>query len=180
MSDTMSLGEVLSDGLESLKQLLGLQQQDLVTILRQPSPIKVTKVVTADASGNIGGTIAAPNPVMLFQIPMSHEGWINRVTASSPGHGPGAPLTAGEVWVTTNTGVPIFFLPIGGSVAPVIISEGRISAPHLSAGEQVVLSADGLGAGTVLRLDFQIVLVTGVSGDTPLNKHEKRPVIVEQ
>lgn len=173
-----SLADVMSDSLESIKQLLHLQRRDIVTVLRQPTPIKITRTATADASGNIGGGIAAGTPVMLYQISEAHEAWINRVTVSSPGHGPSSPLTAGEAWVQTNTGFPIFFLPIGGSVAPVIISEGRLSAPHMSPGEQIMISGDGLGAGTVLKFDFQIVLVTGVSADTPLRNGQHQPELV--
>jgi hypothetical protein len=151
----------------SLKRLFTGHQRSLITILRQPSPIKITEFVTANSSGTIGGGFTTPNPVLLWQCPMSHEAWINRFTITSPQYSPANALTTGEAMFMTNLSTPVYFLPIGGDVAPVQINEGRLSAPHFSAGEQLVVVGDALPANVSLRVDLQITLVSGLSADTP-------------
>jgi len=172
MTDTSNpVGDFIQDAAQGIfNGLKGIftGQQSLISILRQPTPIKVTYSVTADGSGTIGGGLLTPNPVVLWQCPESHEAWINRVAVRSPGHGPSAPLQTGQVYVTGSTsGELLFFLPIGGSIAPIQVTEGRLSAAHLNPGERIEIAADGLGATTSLRFDFQIILVTGISSDTP-------------
>lgn len=167
MTDVIS--NVVADAISGLKSLFNRQYSDLVTIMRQPTPVKISKVVQADASGSIGGGLTIPNavPVELWMCPISFEAWVNRITVTSPGHPPNAPLTTGQVWCAGSNGEPIFFLPLGGNVAPVQITEGRISAPHLNSGEFLTIAADTLPANTSLRLDLQIVLVTGSSNLAP-------------
>jgi len=173
MTDTQTnpVVNLIQDAVESLGKVLFRQQKDLITHLRQPTPINPTFVVQADANGVIGGGFnptVLPSPVTLFQCPMSHEAWVNRISIRSPGRTPTSPLTQGQVLVTgTTTDEVIFFLPLAGQVAPVLITEGRLSAAQLNPGEKMILIADGLPANTALRFDFQIVLVTGVSEYTP-------------
>ena len=157
------LTQLLSDVIAKLGQFIRRSNQDLITVLRQPTPQKVTKVLTADGSGNIPLTD-------IYTCPVSHEGWVNRIAITSPGGSPKTPLTTGEVIGTGSTsGELIFFLPLAGTVAPIWITEGRMSASHLNDGERIQITADSLPANTSLRFDFQIILVTGVSPDTPGN-----------
>jgi hypothetical protein len=67
----------------------------------------------------------------------------------------------------------IFFLPVAGNVAPVLITEGRLSAAQLNEGERMLFAADTLPANTTLKFDLQIVLVSGISVDTPYKRDGK-------
>jgi hypothetical protein len=152
----------------ALAGLLNNNQKDLLTILRTPTPVKISKVLTVDSSGCIGGGLDTPDPVELYRCPMSHEAWLNRITITSPEHHPTTPLTTGEAYIIGSTsGEIILFLPINGNVAPVQAPEGRLSAPHLNPGEVVAVVGDQLPVGNHLRFDFQIMLVTGISEYTP-------------
>lgn len=155
---------------DALTGQLHQNQEELVTLLRTPTPVKHTKIVAIDPSGCIGGGLDSPDPVELYRCPMSAEAWINRITVTSPEHHPATPLTTGEALLTGSTaGEIILFLPISGAVAPVQAPEGRLSAPHLNRGEVVTIVGDQLPAGHHLRFDFQILLVTGISEFTPKN-----------
>jgi len=161
--------QVLQDFIGLLGRFIKQSNRDLITVLRQPTPIKIVRSLQADASGTIGGGLANPTPVDVWMCPVSHEAWINRITITSPSGQPKTPLTTGQVMCTAGSGEPIFFLPIAGNVAPLQITEGRLSAPHLNPGSRLVLSADSLPANCNLRIDLQIVLVTGISPDAPTN-----------
>lgn len=167
---------IWAQAVNALGALFQRQHGELVTIMRQPTPVKITSFQQASASGVIGGGLALPQPVALYQCPMSQEGWINRISVTAAGWTPGNPLLSGQgqVWITGSTaGEPLFWLPLGGVVAPVQITEGRLSAIHLNPGETVNMVADSLPANQQLRFDFQIVLVQGVSEYTPKSYHQK-------
>lgn len=152
----------------SISGILLHNNEQLVTVLRTPTPVKVSKVLQIDPSGCIGGNIDPVDPFIVYRTPMSHEAWINRITITSPEHPPANPLVSGEVYITGSTaGEIILFLPISGCVAPVQAPEGRLSAPHLNPGEEIRVSGDLLPAGHHLRFDLQIMLVTGISEYTP-------------
>jgi hypothetical protein len=169
MTATDSLTDIFKDIIGGIGDLFVRGQRELLTVLRQPSPLNITAVYQANAAGVIGGGLTTPDPITLFQCPSSHEAWINRIGITSPGHPPGAPLTTGQAICSGSTAAElIFFLPLGGVVAPILITEGRLSAMQLNPSERILFSADGLPANTQLKIDLQIVLVTGVSVDTPL------------
>src|SRR5215469_6339687 len=136
-----------------ITKLFTQYQHDLVLLLRQPSPQKIKKTLVADGSGNIGGGWGSANAVELYMAPVSHEAWVNRISILAAGTTAANPLTTGAVLCTGSSGGIIFSLPAGGAIAPVIITEGRLSAPHLSAGERLDFTATGLHAGTVLTID---------------------------
>lgn len=175
MTDMKSdIGGGLMDLWTGIRQALFQTNKELITVLRQPTPIKITKTLTADGNGVIGGGILTPaSAIDIFQCPSSHEAWINRISITSPTGTPKTPLITGQVVCFGSTaGEPIFWLPVAGTtlqttVAPVYLTEGRLSAAHLNGGERMLMSADSLPPGTVLRFDLQITLVTGVSVDTP-------------
>lgn len=172
------MSDPISDALTSLGNFIGnifvRNTRELITVLRQPTPLNITTAVTANAAGVIGGGLTTPDPVTLFQCPMSHEAWINRIAISSPSAKPNAPLVTGQAMCIGSTaGEMIFFLPIAGTVAPILITEGRLSAAQLNEGERMLFSADTLPANTTLKIDLQIVLVTGVSVDTPASRDGK-------
>ena len=136
--------------------------------MRQPTPIKITKTVTADSTGSIGGGYNGQYPVVLYSISEAHEAWINRIAVSSPTGTPKTPITTGQCLLAGSMGEPIVWAPFTGTItAPIMFTEGRISAAHLMPCSSLQVTGDTLPANTVLRFDFQIVLVTGVSGDTP-------------
>lgn len=154
---------------QAVKNLILPTHHELIRQLRIPTPQKVTKSFTADASGNIGGGLANPSPLTLFFCPESVEAWVHRMAFTSAGHGPSSPLTTGEIeLIGSQSGEIVFFLPVSGVIAPVILTEGRASAPHLNSGETLGIVGDTLPAGTQIRVDLQILLVApGVSAFTP-------------
>lgn len=172
MTDVSSNGfvDLFKSGLNALGGLLLSNNRELIEIIRQPTPIKVVANIQASGSGVIGGGFSNPQPVPLYQCPVSQEGWINRITISAQGYTPGNPLQSGQgqIWVSGSTfGEPIFWLPLAGVVAPIQITEGRLSAAHLNSGETMGIIGDSLPANLQLRFDFQLTLVTGVSQYTP-------------
>lgn len=165
---TLERGSIWQQAWQALSGLLIAQNQMLLTVLRTPTPTKVTGVFTVDPSGCIGGGLDSPNPLTIYRQPMSSEGWLNRITITSPEHHPASPLTQGEVYIIGSTaGEIILFLPISGAVAPVQAPEGRLSAPHLNPGEEVQIVGDLLPVGAHLRIDLQVMNVTGISQYTP-------------
>ena len=162
--------DVLSEVTSRINRLFHKQTYDLLTVLRQPTPQKVSKVITTGATtGTIGGGLytAAVDPVELYRAPMSHEAWINRLSITSSFNGPKNPLAQGQIMISNSLGQVVYFTPIGGVTVPVIFTEGRLFAPHLAAGEALVVQADGLTQGMPIRFDLQLVLVKGESPDTP-------------
>jgi len=167
----MEISDIIQDLFQGVTTLFTGHHRELINTLRVPTPVKVSNVQIADASGVIGGGLSGGGGVPqshIYRCPMSHEAWLHRITITSPGASPKAPLTTGQVMLVGQTsGEVIAFLPISGAIAPVQIVEGRLSAPHLNAGETVIVLADSLPANTALRFDLQIGLVTGISEYTP-------------
>jgi hypothetical protein len=153
----------------SVSGLLLHNQEQMMTVLRTPTPVKVSKVVRVDTNGCIGGGIDAPDPFEIYRCPMSQEAWLNRITVSSfPKYTSAAPLSTGDIYGLGSTaGEIIFFLPQNSVVAPVQLAEGRLSAPHLNPGEIAGVVGSLLPVGIQLRFDLQVMLVTGVSEYTP-------------
>lgn len=164
----------LMDNLSDMLSVLNIRHREVLTILRAPTPIKVVEAVQADDHGCIGNGLDTPNPVTLWECPMSHEAWLHRITVTSPQHPPATPLTQGEAYLYGSTGQLLTFLPHRGDVAPVQLLEGRLSAPHVMPGERVQIVADQLPPYTTLRFDFSIVMHTGTSEFAPLNNAPMR------
>ena len=168
MSD--SVGDLIKDAVNALGSIFTKSNKDVLTTLRQPTPIKITRVVTSDAGGFIGdgfSTLRNPRPVPLWECPMAHEAWINRIVIEALTYMPANPLTTGNLKLLSSTGNTIQFLPVGGVIAPIVITEGRLSAPHLNNGEWLTVLGEGIPVSVSLKFDMQIVLVSGVSSDTP-------------
>ena len=154
---------------------------DLITILQTPTPIKITRTFTSDGNGQIGGGLVggiSAFPLDIFAAPTSHEVWVNRFSITSPGYSPRAALQQGELMITgSHSSEPIFWTPFL-TAAPLLVlpvqfsGQGRLSAPHLNAGEKMQVVGDNLPAGTIVRFDMQMVLVTGVSPDAPKSLDE--------
>src|SRR5215469_4341604 len=157
----------LQQAVQAISNLILPQNRELITLLRQPSPVKVTRVHTVAANGTIGVNALE----WLYICPMSTEAWLNRISISSPQHLPSSPLTTGYLICTgSNAGEIIFSLPeagINNNTLPAQFIEGRVSAPHLSPGETAYIVGGGLTAGDQIRFDLQITLVQGVSEFTP-------------
>jgi hypothetical protein len=144
------------------------QLETVITMLKTPTPIKVTQNLLVDPSGCIGGGLSSPDPKLLYACPSSAEAWLHRITITAPDYGPAAPLTQGQLLCTGSTsGEILFFLPYHGDVAPIQIVEGLASAPHLNNGERALIVADQLPPGIHIRIDLQISIVIGVSTYTP-------------
>lgn len=142
--------------------------RELITMLRTPTPIKVSKQFIVDANGCIGHGLDTPDPEELYRCPASAEAWLHRISITVPNYGPAQPLTAGEIVCTGSTaGEVIFFLPYQGDIAPIQIIEGRLSAPHLNPGEVAQIVGDQLTPGISIRIDLQIILDQGISEFTP-------------
>lgn len=165
--------DVLSSITSSLGKLFFKQTYDLLTVLRQPTPQKVSTVLTVSGTGLLGsGPVTSQNPATIWQCPMSHEAWVNRLAVTSPGYFGSNAMTSGYMILNNSLGQLVYFLPIGTNVAPVLFTEGRLSAPHLAAGESLTVYGSGLPNGAQIRFDLQLVLVEGVSPDTP--RHNPR------
>jgi len=170
------LTDLLATGIGKIADMFQAYQRNMALLIRQPSPLKITVNLTADANGLIGGGFANPNPVLVYEPSMAHEVWINRIAITSPSGQPKTPLTTGQLMIQDGMGTPILFLPVGGSVAPVLVTEGRLSAHHLSYGGRIVAFGDSFTANTSLRIDLQMILVTGVSAGAPW-MHENHKVL---
>jgi len=165
-----NIGDLIRDAVNGIGNIFMKGNRDVITTLRQPTPIKITRTVTSDSGGFIGGGFSAltnPRPVPLWECPMSHEAWINRLVVEAITYMPANPYTTGNIKLLSSTGNSIYFLPISGVIAPIVITEGRLSAPHLNSGEYISILGEGLLVGIQFKLDMQIVLVSGVSSDTP-------------
>lgn len=159
---------LLQEAIQAITNLILPTNKELITLLRTPTPVKITRSFAVDANGLIGGGLAAPDPRFLYTCPISSEAWLHRITVTAPTYGPANPLKTGQIVCLGSTaGETIFFLPVGGSIAPVQIVEGRQSAPHLNPGETVGLVGDTLPASISLRVDLQIILVQGITEFTP-------------
>lgn len=145
--------------------------KELITILRTPTPIKVSRVFLTDSNGCIGKGLDTPFPESIYTAPMSAEAWVHRITIYCPEHHPSTPLSTGELLFTGSTaGEVIWFLPEqpdNTQIAPMSAYEGSLSAPHLNPGEDLLLVGDQLPPGIHIRVDLQLVLRQGVSEYTP-------------
>lgn len=168
----------IQEAFQAIKNLIMPTHEELIRTLRVPTPQKVTKTFTADASGNIGGGLSNPVPAVVYVCPVSSEAWLHRFSISSPGNGPANPLKTGEIeFLGSQSGELIYFLPQNGVVAPVQFTEGRASAAHLNSGEQLYIVGDTLPVGTVIRVDLQILLTApGTSVFTPNDRTPNVPL----
>lgn len=159
---------IFQEVIQAITNLIVPTNRELITFLRTPTPIKVSQSFNVSAGGIIGGGLSAPSPVSLYSCPLSAEAWLHRIAITAPTYGPSNPLKTGQiVCLGSTSGETIFFLPIAGSIAPIQIVEGRLSAPHLNSGETIGLVGDGLPASISIRVDMQIILMTGISEYTP-------------
>lgn len=164
---------VLQQVVQAITNLIVPVNKELVTILRTPTPVKISKMFAITASGNLGGSVASPDlSQIVWTSPISAESWLHRITITSPEHGPASPILspAELILVGTAAGEIVLSLPeiaTTSQVAPTQFVEGRLSAPHLSPGESLTVSGDGLPAGSHIRIDLQLTLVQGVSEFTP-------------
>lgn len=154
--------------LQAISNLILPTQRELITIMRTPTPIKVSRTFTTDANGCIGHGLDTPDPVELYRCPMSAEAWLHRISITVPDYGPAQPLDTGElVCVGSTAGEILFFLPYHGDIAPIQIVEGHLSAPHLNNGEVAGIVGDQMPPNITLRMDLQIVLTQGLTDYTP-------------
>lgn len=166
----------VQEAIQAIRNLILPAQHELITYLRVPTPQKVSKSFIVDGNGNIGRGLTTPDPVPLYTCPLSSEAWLHRISISATGYGPASPLKTGEiVCLGSTSGETLFFLPLVGVVAPIQIVEGRLSAPHLNSGETAGLVGDQLPPNISLKVDLQIILVTGLSEFTP--RHRTQSVL---
>jgi|SRR5215469_78416 len=158
----------LIDNLSNALQGLFKSNDELITLLRTPTPVKVTKRLTSDVNGCLGNGVVTPVPEVLYQCPASAEAWLHRISISSPNYTPRNPLQAGEMIAYGSGGELVFFTPLAGDICPVQLVEGHLSAPHLNGSEELLIVGDALPPNIPFRFDFQIILRTGISQYTPL------------
>jgi len=145
--------------------------KDVLTVLRVPTPIKVTKMIPISSTGNIGTSFNDLSNV-IYTAPVSTEAWLHRITITCPENGPGNPIVSPAVMqiMGTTFGEVILQLPEIATteiLVPNQFIEGRLSAPHLDRGESLCVSGNGLPAGAHIRFDLQISLVQGITEFTP-------------
>jgi hypothetical protein len=163
----------IQQAIQAIKNLILPTQHELITLMRTPTPMKVSKLLTISATGNLGGSVGFPTmDQIIYTAPVSAEAWLHRITITSPEHGPASPIIAPAelVLIGSTAGEVILSLPEIAStyqVAPTQFIEGRFSAPHLDRGESLCVAGDGLPANAHLRFDLQIIIVTGASEFTP-------------
>ena len=163
----------IMDWVKDALHVLNIWHRELITILRVPTPIKVTKVVTTLPDGCIGsGLDDSSDPETIWECSMAHEAWLHRITVTSLTHTPANPLTTGQIQLMGSSGQIIAWSPQPGlenNVLPVTMErEGRFSAAHLSPGEKLYAVGDQLPPNIQIRFDLQINLVSGISPDTPI------------
>lgn len=166
--DTSVLGQFIS----AITNVVMPQHKELITLLRIPTPIKVSRIFKVDTHGHIGGGFTNPDPEEVYRCPVSGEAWLHRITVYSQEYSPLDPLDEGELLCTgTTSGEIIFYLPEQPDqkqIAPMQpVLEGRQSAPHLNPGEVVQLVGQSLPVGKHIRIDLQLNFVTGISEYTP-------------
>lgn len=159
--------DVIKEIANSITGLLTRNHKELLRRFDVPTPQKITFNITADGTGTIGGGFAAPSPVIIWQCPMSQEAWLHRIAVSSPQGTPKTPLTTGQVMLVDGSGSMLLFLPVGGTIAPLIATEGYGSAGHLNSGSRIMIYGDGLPANCSLRFDIQLSFTSGISDYTP-------------
>ena len=143
----------LAEELQSLRKFL----RDLDP--PAPTIIKATTELTSDASGNIGGGSSGPG-ALVYQVPVGFEAFIHRVRVTAVGYSPASPLQNGELSFARNgptLSTVEFFLPVSGTVAPVVITDGSNSAPQLASGETLV-AFGRITANTTLFVGLQLRL----------------------
>lgn len=125
-----------------------------------PTIIKATTELATDASGNLGGGSSGPG-VLVYQVPLGYEAFIHRFRVMAVGYSPSTPLTTGEILVSRNgptLSTVEYFLPVSGTVAPVILTESSNSAPQLVSGETLVAYGSGLPDSLTLFVGLQLRL----------------------
>lgn len=163
----------MSDILSDINDALTKTLYDFITVLREPTPLKITHVVRTDENGCIGGGLDSPDPHTLWECPMSQEAWVHRIHIMSPQYPPADPCMTGQMVCYGSTAhETIFFLPEwqNHQICPAErIQEGSKASPHLNSGEKMWLVGDQLPPHCTFIFQFQIVLVAGISGYTPLH-----------
>jgi hypothetical protein len=91
----------------ALENFFGPQQKELITLLRAPTPVKVSRMFTVGAGGIIGGGVALPTlDQIIFSCPESSEAWIHRITLSSPENTAANPIQASLQTLNSGQGNP--------------------------------------------------------------------------
>jgi hypothetical protein len=165
---------LLQEAIQAISNLILPTNKELITLLRTPTPVKISRIFSISATGTLGGSAALPDlSQIIWTSPMGSESWLHRITITSPEHGPSSPIISpAELVLMGSSGEVILILPEIATtyqVAPTQFVEGMMSAPHLSPGESVSVSGDGLPANAHIKIDLQITLVQGVSEYTPMN-----------
>jgi hypothetical protein len=171
--------DIIKDAVNAIGGLLTKHHKELLTKFDVPTPQKITANLQADATGVIGGGFANPSPVTIWQCPMSQEAAVHRIAITSPSGTPKTPLTTGQVMLVGGSGELILFLPVGGTIAPMLATEGYGSAAHLNSGSRISAYADGLPANCQLRIDLQVSFTIGRSQFTPTNHSSESVYILE-
>lgn len=158
--------------LEAIRNDFFESNKEVITILRQQTPVKVSHVFVVDDHGCIGAGLDTPDPHTLYECPMSAEATIHRLTVWCAEYSPSNPLNSGQILCTGSTaGEIIFYLPMEPDqtqIAPMQpILEGSQSAPHLNGGERMLLVGDQLPPKAHIRIDLQLLLNMGASQYTP-------------
>jgi hypothetical protein len=87
---------------QAIANLFLPHHKELLTQLRVPTPMKVSKLLTISAAGTIGGSVALPTlDQIIYTAPMSSEAWLHRITITSPENGPANPIGGGAYINTT-------------------------------------------------------------------------------
>jgi hypothetical protein len=131
-----------------------------------------TTVVTVDASGNLGGGPQGPG-VPVYRVPTGRRVDINRISLSSPGVTPAAPLAAGWIIATADTGnnPPIYIWPDNPpNVLPAVYDNGD-SAPRLVGGQRLMLT----GAALTVGMEIVCFLQVRLWSDYPQSRTSETP-----
>src|SRR6516165_341914 len=83
----------IQQAVDAILNLIHPVNRELLTLLKGNTPIKITNSFTVPASGILGGGVSTPDlSQIIWTAPMGSESWLNRITITSPQHGPGSPL----------------------------------------------------------------------------------------
>lgn len=142
--------EVLSA--DQQKQLLAQQAKTLRGMWPAP-PVKLKRSASVEV---VSGAISHGQ---IYAVPFDRYEEIVRISISSPGTTPAAPVTAG--WITLSSpSAPQYNFPGSGhpaaSVLPCVVTDGA-SALRLFQGEGLWIDGDGLGAITNVFIELLIL-----------------------
>jgi hypothetical protein len=149
--DLLSPADMASATNQITRALIGTRQAPVID--------QETTILQTDGAGNLGGGLNGAG-LPIYRVPTGRRVDIQRVSLSSPGYTPAAPLTSGWIIASRDTGngPPTYIWPGSGTtVLPSLYTDGD-SAPRLSGGQRLMVAGAGLPANLEMVVQLQVRL----------------------